>query len=252
MSQDRLDRLYELSPENFISERDELAKQLKAEGDAERAKQVKALRRPSVAAWAINQAARSNPKDVEQLLAVGRELGEAQRRALSSKGGGDLKALGSRRRAAVDKLTKLAAAALDDAGKSSASHLDQIRNTLTAASADPEVGELVRAGRLDRERDAATDFGDVFGSALETTPAKEKAADDTAEIDAAERAAQHARREADQAAAKAERARQAADEARAQADRKDDAAAEAEQHAAQARKDAQKAERALERLKSKG
>ena len=57
-----MDDLFALPPAEFIAARDALAKRLKADGDATRAAEVKALRRPSVAAWAVNQVARRKPE----------------------------------------------------------------------------------------------------------------------------------------------------------------------------------------------
>ena len=57
-----MDELFDLPPTEFIAARDALAKQLKADGDAGAAAEVKALRRPSVAAWAVNQVARRQPR----------------------------------------------------------------------------------------------------------------------------------------------------------------------------------------------
>ena len=66
-----IDGLFGLPPEEFIAARDQLARQLKAGGDAAGAKRVSALRRPTVAAWAVNQAARERPELVRELLEAG-------------------------------------------------------------------------------------------------------------------------------------------------------------------------------------
>jgi hypothetical protein len=47
-----IDRLYALPLEEFTHERDELAKRVRDEGDADAAAAVKALKKPAVAAWA--------------------------------------------------------------------------------------------------------------------------------------------------------------------------------------------------------
>ncbi|MEA2589487.1 MAG: hypothetical protein QOH66_2414, partial [Actinomycetota bacterium] len=53
-----LDRLYAAPPDRFTAERDALAKSLKT-SDKAAAAAVKALRRPPVTAWALNQVARN-------------------------------------------------------------------------------------------------------------------------------------------------------------------------------------------------
>src|SRR5207244_13193920 len=128
-TEDRIDELFTLAPEEFVAARDELAKQLRADGNSDGAAQVKALRRPTVAAWAINQAARRHPEHVEDLLAAGRDLREGQRRMMSGKGRADLAALGSRRRTVADRLTRLATELLEEAGRGAELHRDEISDT---------------------------------------------------------------------------------------------------------------------------
>ena len=69
-----IDRLYALPLEEFTHERDELAKRLRKDGDGDSAAAVKALKKPSVAAWAVNQVRRDRPEDVRSLLDVTEEL----------------------------------------------------------------------------------------------------------------------------------------------------------------------------------
>ena len=57
----RIDALYALPLERFTPERDALAKDLAADGDRAGAARVKALRKPVVAAWAVNALAREDP-----------------------------------------------------------------------------------------------------------------------------------------------------------------------------------------------
>ena len=69
-----IDRLYALPLEEFTRERDELAKRLRKEGDADAAAKVKALKKPTVAAWAVNQVHRDRPDEVRELIEVTEEL----------------------------------------------------------------------------------------------------------------------------------------------------------------------------------
>ncbi len=78
--------LYGLPLADFTKARDELARRLRREGRRDDAEAVKALRKPTVAAWALNQLARRRPGDVERLLATGERLREAQEALLA---GGD-------------------------------------------------------------------------------------------------------------------------------------------------------------------
>ncbi|MQA76515.1 MAG: hypothetical protein GEU88_19700, partial [Solirubrobacterales bacterium] len=83
---ERLDELYREHPDGFVAGRDRLAKDLRDAGDREQADRLKKLRRPTVAAWAINRAALESPAQLQAFAEASRELEEAQARALE---GGD-------------------------------------------------------------------------------------------------------------------------------------------------------------------
>jgi len=261
-----IDRLYAGPPDDFVAERDALAKRLRADGDREAATRVKALRRPTVAAWGVNLLARDDPEGIAELLAAGTELARAQRRALSGVRDSGLRDATAQRRAVVRRLADRAVALLDEAGANGEAHREAIAATLEAASASEEAAEPVRAGRLSRELPAPSGFGDVSGLALlspKPEPAAEGADGSGAEgersaedeevrrLEAAVREAREtleARRqaavEAEEAAAaarrEAEAAARAAEEAEDEADR-------LERAAAKARRDAERARRAVAR-----
>src|SRR5207253_1009285 len=112
-----LDALYSEPLETFIAARNALAKALVQAADREGAAVVKALRKPSVAAWALNQLSHTRPAEVERLLAAGEELRDAQHDALE---GGDPSRLREARRAhdgEVDRFAGMAAEVLSDSGK---------------------------------------------------------------------------------------------------------------------------------------
>ena len=85
------DELYGLSLPEFTPARDARAKELKG---TPLAAQVKALRKPSTAAWVVNLLVRRETEQVEQVLAVGAALREAQ----ASMSGDELRALTRQRR----------------------------------------------------------------------------------------------------------------------------------------------------------
>lgn len=185
------EQLYLLPPEEFTAARDEAAKTAKADGDADRAKALKALRRPSVAAWLVNVLVAEQPDLVEQLLALGPGLAAAQ-----SQGQGDeLRALGAQRRDLVGAVVRQAVE-LGDRGVTAAVR-DEVASTLETALADAEAAEAVRSGRLVRALSYAGFGGvDLEGAVARTSaaprPKKQpsKADDDRAErIAAAEAAA---------------------------------------------------------------
>jgi len=147
-----IDRLYALPLDEFTARRNELAKRLKSDGDADAAEQVTALVKPSVPAWTINQLARRQKKEVQALLTMGVRLRKAQERALAGGGAEALQAAQAEERASVRDLTQRAAAILEEAGRpATRTVLERIRATLGAAVlTDPERAAL-KAGRLTTE-----------------------------------------------------------------------------------------------------
>ena len=163
------DDLYALPPGEFTRARDERAKALRKEGKREEADAVKALRKPTVAAWALNQLARRRAKGVERLLAAGEELRAAQEELLA---GGDRKAFQSAAAKERDEVAGLAGEAAElaaEAGERPTPALrEKISETLHAAALDEETGEELRAGRLVRERAAIGGFGGMTAAAPPT------------------------------------------------------------------------------------
>jgi hypothetical protein len=147
-----IDRLYALPLDEFTARRNELAKRLKKDGDAEAAEQVTSLVKPSVPAWTINQLARRQKKEVQALLSAGTKLRKAQERALSGGGSDALLAAQTEERESVRDLTQRAAAILEESGRPpTRAVLERIRATLGAAIlTDPERATL-KAGRLTTE-----------------------------------------------------------------------------------------------------
>jgi hypothetical protein len=144
----RIDALYALPLERFTPERDALAKELAADGDRAGVARVKALRKPVVAAWAVNALAREDPEGVRALIALGDALRSAHRRAVS---GGDVepfRAATEERRQLVNELTRKSAGILERAGGATTATTDAIAGTLEAATVDEETGELLRSGRV--------------------------------------------------------------------------------------------------------
>ena len=217
--------LYRSAPEGFIAARDSLAKRLRDDGRDADAAEVKKLRRPTVAAWALDRLADVAPDEVGALLDAGAELARAQRATLSGRDPQALRQATAERRDLVAELSQTAADALRDAGRSPDPHLEDIRGTLEAASVDEEIGERLRTGTLERTSRPAAGFGDIAGLQLisrrddapEVPEAAPAARTRSAGVDDAERArelaAQIRRLRRDREAA--ERKSAAAEEARA-------------------------------------
>ncbi|MGH2695477.1 MAG: hypothetical protein ACRDIW_00600 [Actinomycetota bacterium] len=160
---DDLDALFALPPEEFTAARDRLAKAIEDRGAA---RAVKAFRRPTVAAWAVNQTVRRHRDALERLLTAGREVRAAQRRAASGLSAPAFgKAIAERRRL-VGELTDLAAAVLTEAGRAPEPQTRAIANTFEAAAADDSAAEAVAEGRLSKELTPPTGFEILGGFEL--------------------------------------------------------------------------------------
>ncbi|NKX88899.1 hypothetical protein [Nocardia coubleae] len=233
--------LYGLDPADFVATRTERAAQARDDGDRELAKAIGALRKPTVAAWTVNLLARHAPKEIAALL----DLGDALRSAQRQLSGDKLRALGAQRQQVVNAMTKRAGElAAEHDRPASEQVLREVGQTLTAALADPDVADQVRAGVL-----PATVTYDGFGPAglVAITGGKGKAPakkarpkKSTEDAEAARRA--EAKQELDDAEsglAEAEAARNEAEEAAAQAKSELD---EVEQRIEQLRADLEHAE----------
>jgi hypothetical protein len=142
-----VDELFSVEPSEFIAARDALVKELRDAGDKEGAAEVKALRRPTVAAWAINQLARLDPEGIEEVV----EAGEALRTAsLGRTGAKDLREAVARRRDVVKRLTEATKRILPSSSATE-TNLSAIAQTLEAASVDEQAAEELRRGRFSKE-----------------------------------------------------------------------------------------------------
>jgi hypothetical protein len=212
------DELFGLPPEEFVATRDEVARRLRREGDTEAARRVKALRRPSLSAWAVNQLARSQQQALEGLLVAGERLRAAHQAALAGGDAADLRAATRAEREAVAGLVSAALDRLREAGHpTTETTRDRIAATLHAGAASPEAADLVRHGRLTADLDPSG-FGAAPGgpAAAPGRPAAGAEVDGdraaAAEDDAAARRARRASAVATRDDAR-KRARLAADQA---------------------------------------
>src|SRR4051794_7646421 len=145
-----VDELYGLGLDEFVPRREALAKRLRADGRREEAAEVAALRKPSVAAWAANQAIRSQPRAARELWSAGDDLIAAHEAIIAGKKSGDaLRAATTRHRAALRELLAAAAGPLDHPGRSPTPPTVQPREPpLHAASLAPDLRAEATAGRL--------------------------------------------------------------------------------------------------------
>src|ERR1700727_3143175 len=79
------DQLYGLPLDQFVAERGALVNALRADGDRGQAAEVAALRKPSVAAWAVNQLVRTQRRAVDDLFAAGDTLRDVQAEVMAGR-----------------------------------------------------------------------------------------------------------------------------------------------------------------------
>jgi hypothetical protein len=235
------DQLYAADPAEFTDRRADLVAQARADGDKATARAIGALRRPTRAAWVVNQLARADPDAIDRLSGLGDELRAAEQ-ALD---GGQLRELSQTRRELLAELTRQA---LDDAGVADPPDalVQEVTGTLGAAVADPQVAAQVGRAQLAKAvQPAGFGFALAAGEADEDDRARpapaprrparpvlpkgtsqKRAAQERAEQKRAARE-QADRERAERARAEAERQRRAigqAEQARAEADRAVEAA----------------------------
>jgi len=247
------DELYALVPDEFTAARNARAKEVRSE-DRDLAARIGELRKPSPSAWILNQLVREHADAVDELLELGDDLRDAQ----AAGDGKTLTQIGGERRKLVSGLLQRATELADAADRSpSRAVLDEVEQTLIAATVDAAASEALRTGRLTRSLQAvgfeAVDLdGAVAGEASAARPSKRKtkasakgasesgkgARDGDRDGTASRQAERDAAREAErEEAARQARERAEADvrEARARAEEAQRALAEAEDllHAAE-------------------
>ena len=147
---DEVDELYQLPLAEFTAARNELAARLKQSGRANDANLVKALSKPPVSAWAVNQLYWNHREEFDALLAAGRRFHKA---SLAGKTA-DLRASLDARRATLSQLADLATSLLSAAGHNpSLETIRRITTTLEALSAQSPSADGPTLGRLSQDVD---------------------------------------------------------------------------------------------------
>ena len=169
---DTIDRLYGLPLDEFTPARDAAAKERRAEKDREGADALKRLRKPNLVAWSLNRVRRAQADAVEELIAAGERLQEAQRQLVSRGERGLLRDAAADERRLVGHVADLASAELGAAGHApDAGMQSKLFATLHAAAANVEVRGLLAAGRLVRDHELSDlGLGDGDGT-LAAAPA---------------------------------------------------------------------------------
>ena len=247
---EELERLYGLPLEEFTAARDDLSKRVRAAGLRDQADELKALRKPPVSAWTVNQLARKHPDDVKALIQAGERLAKTQAEALSSGGRDRFAAARDEHAAALAKIGRRIAPLLEEAGRSAGqATTERALRTLRAASLDEQArGELL-AGRLQDDVEPGG-FSLLAGLELPSRPRGGKAPKETGreELLSARQELKSARESARELRKVAATEARNAKKAREQADRAGEAAAAAEAAARQADEAVEELESRIARL----
>jgi len=141
---DDLDALFRLPLSEFTAARNELVARLKKAGNREEAERVKALSKPSVSAWAVNQLYWKHGDAFKDLIAIAGRFGRAA----------DMRKLLAARSEAISSLTHLASDLLSNSGHNpSPDLLRRITTTLEALSTSSSLPDAPCPGRLTADVD---------------------------------------------------------------------------------------------------
>jgi regulator of replication initiation timing len=136
------DALYALPADSFTDARNASARDC---GDKQLAARVKKLKKPSVAAWAVNLLVRRESDQIDSVL----ELADSLRAAAEALDGDELRALTRQRRQLTSALASSARSLAREAGvRLTGPVVDQIEGILNAAMLDPVAAQVVRTGRV--------------------------------------------------------------------------------------------------------
>lgn len=164
------DELYGLRPEEFVAARDRRALDARKAGDQALAKEIAALRRPSLAAWVSNLLVRRQPEQVQPLLGLGEEL----RRAHRELDGTQLRKLARRQNEVIGALGRQARQLAAQAGHPVGEGVQsEVEETLHAVLADPDAAREWAAGRLVKPLSSMIGFPAADEALLGRRPAPE-------------------------------------------------------------------------------
>ena len=136
------DHLYSVPAETFTDARNEAVRRA---GDTSLAARIKKLRKPSVAAWAVNLLVRRESEQIDSVLV----LGESLRAAAEALDGDELRALTRQRRQLTTALASSARSLARESGvRLTGPVVDQVEGMLNAAMLDRVAAQVVRTGRV--------------------------------------------------------------------------------------------------------
>ena len=145
------ERLFAAAPDEFVAERDQLARKLRDEDRPEEAAAVAALRKPSAVVFAVNRAARDRPQAARDAAKAALSVKKTQVGNQPDAFRGALADLD----AALDLLAEVAVAHVAPRGKPPTDAMRRrVRDLLRSAVADDDTRDALARGALTEEREA--------------------------------------------------------------------------------------------------
>lgn len=152
MDPSELDSLYAAPLGDFVSLRNDLAKALRRAGRKEEASDVKALAKPSLVAWTINQIARRHHDAVNRLFVALDRVRDAQLGTKDEANRPSLSEAMAAEREALDEIATTAQAVLTEGGHSATkATVDRVARSMRAAAADPAKRTTIVRGQLSED-----------------------------------------------------------------------------------------------------
>jgi hypothetical protein len=193
---DEPEDLADVPPEDFVAARDAIAKQLKSDGKADEATEVKKLRKPTVTRWVADQVLRHHASDVDALRRALTRVAAAQEAAITR---GDREALTEATAERRDAMTALGHA-VDDVladQQRPAHHRDEVVGAIEA----DVTAEIASGGTFGVRDDLELPERPAEQPARRDRVAERRAAQAQAAIEAAETRVARAREELENAEA---------------------------------------------------
>jgi hypothetical protein len=168
MSPSRQD-LFRVDPNDFVARRTDLVRELRARGDKDQAAEVKALRRPTVAVWALNQVASERPDLARRMESATETARAAQQALLEGSARDDFRDALARRREAMSAVADAADEVVERSGRSRDTYTREIENALNVVVASPGLSDALARGELEDESSGAAGSEEMFAGLTPAT-----------------------------------------------------------------------------------
>lgn len=185
--------LYALAPGEFVAARTDAEKRARAAGDRELATRIRALAKPTAAAWIANQLVRQHPEEITGL----RELGAGLREATATLEREQLRSLSQQQNRVIAALVAQGRSLAKAAGHAMSEATERgLDATLRAALADEDMAGQLASGQLTTALEHVGFAGTITAAAPKPAARAAKAAQPRDELKERRRRAQIERAQA--------------------------------------------------------